>query len=143
LIYGGMGLLDVHLDIGTAMLACIILGAGVDYAVHLLAEWRGVEGRSISEAAFLAVNRTGGAIWTNALMVATGFGVLTMGEAKPLQNVGGLTAVAMIVAAGATFIAIPVLARRAHYGKAVKLPAVEGEDVVTLVPTSSANGRDR
>lgn len=143
LIYGGMGLLEVHLDIGTAMLACIILGAGVDYAVHLLAEWRGPEGRTITEAAFVAVNRTGGAIWTNALMVATGFGVLTMGEAKPLQNVGGLTAVAMIVAAGATFVAIPVLARRAHYGKAIELPAVEGEEVVTLLPSSSANGRDR
>jgi hypothetical protein len=57
----------------------------------------------------------GRAIWTNALMVAGGFVVLTMGEARPLQNVGGLTATAMMAAALATFAAIPLLARKRSY----------------------------
>ena len=48
-------------------------------------------------------------------MVAGGFVVLTMGEARPLQNVGGLTAAAMMAAALATFAAVPVLARRRAY----------------------------
>ena len=113
-IYGGMALIGVHLDIGTAMLACIILGAGVDYAVHLVAAWRGAD---VERAARNAVTRTGTAIWTNALAVAIGFGMLTLGKAKPLQNVGGLTAVAMIVAATATFALIPALARRSRYGR--------------------------
>lgn len=111
-IYGVMGATKVYLDIGTSMLASIIIGAGVDYAVHLLAAWRG---ESMEEAGQVAALHTGTAIWTNALMVAAGFFVLTLGEAKPLENVGGLTAAAMVAAALATFIAIPALARRKQY----------------------------
>ncbi len=120
-VYGGMGLLGVHLDIGTSMLASLTTGAGVDYAVHLLAAWKGVPGQGkatpaeLKEAATYASFLVGRAIWTNALMVAGGFVVLTMGEARPLQNVGGLTAAAMMVAALATFAAIPVLARKRAY----------------------------
>jgi predicted RND superfamily exporter protein len=120
-VYGGMGLLGVHLDIGTSMLASLTTGAGVDYAVHLLAAWKGPPGEGparpeeLNRAASYAAFLVGRAIWTNALMVAGGFVVLTMGEARPLQNVGGLTAAAMIVAALATFAAIPVLARKRAY----------------------------
>jgi predicted RND superfamily exporter protein len=120
-VYGGMGLLGVHLDIGTSMLASLTTGAGVDYALHLLAAWKGPPGEGpatpgdLRKAATYASFLVGRAIWTNALMVAGGFVVLTMGEAKPLQNVGGLTAAAMMVAALATFAAIPLLARKRCY----------------------------
>jgi predicted RND superfamily exporter protein len=117
----------VHLDIGTSMLASLTTGAGVDYALHLLAAWKGPavtmgatsEGRAtepeLRKAATYASFLVGRAIWTNALMVAGGFVVLTMGEARPLQNVGGLTAAAMMAAALATFVAVPVLARKRTY----------------------------
>jgi hypothetical protein len=105
----------MHLDIGTSMLASIIIGAGVDYAVHLMAAWRG---DSREEAAEHAARHAGPAILTNALMVAAGFFVLTLGDAKPLQNVGRLTSAAMLVAGLATFVAVPALARKSSYGKA-------------------------
>lgn len=111
-IYGAMGAMGLHLDIGTSMLASIIIGAGVDYAVHLLAAWRADDGES---AAAGAAEHAGPAIWTNAIMVSAGFFVLTLGDAKPLENVGGLTSAAMLVAALATFIAIPALARKLSY----------------------------
>jgi predicted RND superfamily exporter protein len=114
-IYGGMGLLGVNLDIGTAMLASLILGAGVDYAVHLASAWRAADHEPLAAAAARAADDTGPAIWTNAIMVCVGFYVLTLGEARPLQNVGSLTAAAMLVAALATFLAIPVLARKRRY----------------------------
>jgi predicted RND superfamily exporter protein len=114
-IYGGMGLIGVRLDIGTAMLASLILGAGVDYAVHLTSAWHVRAGEPLQDAAARAANFAGPAIWTNAIMVCAGFFVLTLGEARPLQNVGSLTATAMIVAALATFICIPVLARKRIY----------------------------
>ncbi len=117
-IYGIMGLAGVHLDIGTSMLAALIIGAGVDYAVHLLAAWRCREGEDSSQAAVRAAELAGPAIWTNALMVCAGFFVLTLGEAKPLRNVGGLTATAMIAAALATFVALPVLAGKRRYASA-------------------------
>ncbi len=114
-VYGGMGWLGIHLDIGTSMLASLIIGAGVDYAVHLASALRAARGPNRLEEAVLV---TGPAIWTNALMVAVGFWLLTLGEARPLRNVGGLTAAAMFVAALATFLIVPVFYRARGRGEA-------------------------
>ncbi len=114
-VYGGMGLARIHLDIGTSMLASLIIGAGVDYAIHFLGGWRAPEGGTLDDAAREAAHVTGPGVWTNALMVAAGFYVLTLGEARPLKHVGGLTAVAMIAAALSTFLLVPVFARKRAY----------------------------
>jgi len=118
IIYGAMGAAGISLDIGTSMLASLIIGAGVDYAVHVLSAWYAREDEPLSQAVMRATARVGPAVWTNAVMVAVGFFVLTLGEARPLKNVGGLTAAAMIVAAAVTFLVIPVLARRRCYALA-------------------------
>jgi predicted RND superfamily exporter protein len=107
-VYGAMGAMGVHLDIGTSMLASLIIGAGVDYAVHFVSALQNAPADDGMTALAHAVQDTAPAIWTNALMVAVGFFILTLGEAKPLQNVGGLTAAAMLIAALATFIAVPL-----------------------------------
>jgi hypothetical protein len=122
-IYGAMGALGIQLDIGTSMLASMIIGAGVDYAVHLLAGWRARDDEPIEAAGRRAAQDAGPAIATNALMVGAGFFVLTLGQAKPLQNVGGLTSAALIAAGLATFVAVPALARRRRYGPAAAPPA--------------------
>jgi len=111
-VYGGMGALGVTLDIGTSMLASLIIGAGVDYAVHFVSAW---DGDDADSAGANAAHRTAAAVWANAGMVAAGFFVLTLGDARPLQNVGGLTAAAMVVAAFSTFVGIPILARARSY----------------------------
>ncbi len=116
-VYGGMGALGVTLDIGTSMLASLIVGAGVDYAVHLISAWKAEENESVEKAAVNATASTAVAIWANAFMVSAGFFVLTLGDAKPLQNVGALTAAAMLTAGLCTFLAIPALARRRSYRK--------------------------
>jgi len=118
IIYGTMGGLGISLDIGTSMLASLIIGAGVDYAVHVLSAWYGHDDEPIGCAALRSTARVGPAVWTNAVMVAVGFFVLTLGEARPLKNVGTLTAAAMLVAAAVTFLVIPLLARRRRYGLA-------------------------
>ena len=115
-IYGAMGAMDVHLDIGTSMLASIIIGTGVDYGVHLLDAWRSEAGEPLRVGARHSAEHAGPAIWTNALAVCAGFFVLTLGDARPLQNVGALTAAAMLTAAIVTFLAIPAFARRRSYG---------------------------
>ncbi len=123
-VYGGMGLLGVRLDIGTSMLASLSIGAGVDYAVHLLAAWKAKDGATLEDAAAYSSTLVGRAIWTNALMVAAGFVILTRGEAKPLQNVGALTAAAMIAAAVATFTVIPTLARKLRYDRRAMIDGI-------------------
>ncbi|NUP07369.1 MAG: MMPL family transporter [Polyangiaceae bacterium] len=126
-MYGGMGLIGVHLDIGTSMLASLIIGAGDDYAVQYLWSWSVPAKASLERAAAAASMENGAGIWTNAIMVAIGFFVLTLGDARPLQNVGGLTAAAMIAAALATFIICPLLARRRHYAP-VPAPVEQPEE---------------
>lgn len=116
LVYGAMGAMGVHLDIGTSMLASIIIGAGVDYAVHLMAAWEALPDEPLEAAVVRAVDETSHAIWTNAIMVAAGFFILTLGEARPLQNVGLLTATAMLAAAVCTFLIIPMFAGKRRYG---------------------------
>ena len=133
-IYGGMGLLGIRLDIGTSMLASLILGAGVDYAVHLVAAWHAPPGEALVAGAARAADRTGPAIWTNAIMVGAGFFVLTLGEARPLQNVGGLTAAAMITAALATFLVHPGARAQARLQPQRRLPAaIDHNEVVDAV----------
>ncbi|HZO14353.1 MAG TPA: MMPL family transporter, partial [Polyangiaceae bacterium] len=116
LVYGIMGAIDLQLDIGTSMLASIIVGEGVDYTVHLLADWHASDSETVDDAARRAAEDAGPAIATNALMLGAGFFVLTLGNAKPLQNVGALTATALVAAGLATFVAVPALARRKRYG---------------------------
>ncbi len=137
IIYGGMGMMKVHLDIGTSMLASIILGIGVDYAVHLVAAWRSGDEGDLIKSAANAADETGPAIWTNAIMICVGFFVLTLGDAKPLKNVGGLTAAAMLVAALATFLAIPALARKIRYRRVVADEPGEVEDSEAVVAVLS------
>ncbi len=116
-VYGIMGFMGMQLDIGTSMLASLVIGAGVDYGVHMLAAWKATEDEGVLAAAQHAVDETSHGIWTNALVVASGFFVLTLGESRPLQNVGALTATAMIVAALATFGLMPLFASRTRYGR--------------------------
>ncbi len=148
IVYGGMGFLGVHLDIGTSMLASLTTGAGVDYAVHLLAAWKAPPGEGRPDQATLrggaayAGFLVGRAIWTNALMVAGGFVVLTMGEARPLQNVGGLTAAAMMVAALVTFATICAFARKRAYDQRPRiaeiLPAADADGPLGALPLGAA-----
>ncbi len=114
-IYGAMNVLGLHLEIGTSMLTCLVIGAGVDYGVHLLSGWRAADGDGLDRAAARAAEHSGFASWTNAIMVSAGFFVLTLGQARPLKTVGGLTGAAMLLAALATFAAIPALARKRRY----------------------------
>jgi predicted RND superfamily exporter protein len=80
-----------------------------------MAEWYGPSDKPIADAAAYGASQTGVSIWINAIMVCAGFYVLTLGKARPLQNVGGLTAAAMLAAAVATFVTIPALARKRRY----------------------------
>jgi uncharacterized protein len=115
IIHGIMGLFRINLDIGTSLLGSLILANGVDYAVHLIAAWETPPGGSLARAAACAADQAGPAIWTTAATMFVGFFVLSLGEARPLQNVTGLKAAAMLVGALSSFLLIPILARKNHY----------------------------
>jgi predicted RND superfamily exporter protein len=114
-VHGVMGLWRINLDVGTSLLGSLILANGVDYAVHLIAAWQAPPGAPLTQAAAAAADRAGPAIWINAVAMFTGFFVLSLGEARPLQNVSSLKATAMLVGAIASVIIVPLLARRRGY----------------------------
>ncbi|MBK8253603.1 MAG: MMPL family transporter [Polyangiaceae bacterium] len=122
LLYASMTFIGIRLDIGTSLLASLVVGAGTDYALHALSAWEAADDKPLSEAAARSAEVAGQGIWTNALMVACGFSVLTLGEAKPLQNVGGLTAAAMVLSAFATFFIVPAFAQKHRYRRPPRMP---------------------
>ena len=110
-MFAVMGALRIPMDVGTSMIASIALGVGIDYAVHLV--WRhGVPAPGAADAALVeSLGATGWGIVINALEVTLGFGLLVFGTLVPTQNVGLLTAIAMMVSATSTLVLVPALVR--------------------------------
>ncbi len=110
-MFAVMGALRIPMDVGTSMIASIALGVGIDYAVHLV--WRhGTPPPEEADAALEeSLGATGWGIVINALEVTVGFGLLVFGTLVPTQNVGLLTAVAMLVSATSTLALVPALVR--------------------------------
>jgi uncharacterized membrane protein YdfJ with MMPL/SSD domain len=81
------------------ILFILILGLGIDYNIFLLTRVREerVRGRSTSEAAVEAVARTGGIITAAAVILASAFGALLVGEFTLIRAIGFSVAVAVIL----------------------------------------------
>jgi putative drug exporter of the RND superfamily len=81
------------------ILIILILGLGIDYNIFLLTRVREerVKGRSTSEAAVESVARTGGIITAAAVILASAFGALLIGEFTLIRAIGFSVAVAVIL----------------------------------------------
>jgi uncharacterized membrane protein YdfJ with MMPL/SSD domain len=96
------------LDVGLALplffyvptiLFILILGLGIDYNIFLLTRVREerLRGRSTSEATVEAVGRTGGIITAAAIILASAFAVLSLGEFTLLRAIGFAVAIAIVL----------------------------------------------
>jgi uncharacterized membrane protein YdfJ with MMPL/SSD domain len=81
------------------ILFILILGLGIDYNIFLLTRVREerLRGRSTSEAAVEAVARTGGIITAAAVILASAFGALLVGEFTLIRAIGFSVAVAVLL----------------------------------------------
>ncbi len=81
------------------ILFILILGLGIDYNIFLLTRVREerVKGRSSREAAFEAVGRTGGIITAAAVILASAFAAVTVGEFTLIRAIGFSVAVAVLL----------------------------------------------
>jgi hypothetical protein len=106
-----MGYTGIKLDVGTAMVASIAIGIGVDYTIHFLHSYN----REIQkeEDIFLVSKRTltstGKAVIFNAISVAAGFLVLVFSNFYPLVYLGLLIAVTMFTSSIGALTILPVL----------------------------------
>ena len=108
-----MPLIGMDLDIGTALVAAIAIGVGVDYAIHFISRFlqhknMGSNTESAIEAALKAVFRP---IIFNTLVLSLGFSVLGFSTFAALANLGYLVAMTMLLSAIATLFILPTLVR--------------------------------
>ncbi|MCK9612145.1 MAG: MMPL family transporter [Bacteroidales bacterium] len=96
-IFGFMGYAGIALDICTILIASITVGAGIDYSIHFITEYKNhiIKGRSIKDAISNTILISGKSIVINIITVMLGFLVLIFANLLPLVNFGILVAITM------------------------------------------------
>jgi predicted RND superfamily exporter protein len=108
-----MGMAGMPLGVATSMFAGMVLGIGVDFAIHIAERFRLAVARGAGrDAAILdSLTATGPAIVINALAVALGFGILVLSRVPANAQLGAITVVSLITCLAATLLVIPALLR--------------------------------
>ncbi len=93
------------ISIGTSMVSCIALGAGVDFAIHL-----GIRARALGSGE-AATAELGGVVGMAGLQLALAFCVLLASSMPPLRQFGSGLAIALLLAATGSVWLTPRLYR--------------------------------
>ena len=104
-----MGFLGIKLNLGTALIASLAVGIGIDYTIHFIEFFK----REYQSGRPNFLRRTfigcGKAIIINALSVGAGFGVLAFSRFKIIAELGLLIALSMVLTALISLTVIPAL----------------------------------
>ncbi len=108
--FGVMGFLGIKLDAGTAMVASVAIGTGIDYTIHFMNAYCYERKLSTDLEAVTtrALQTSGKAIVYNATAVALGFLVLVFSSFMPLVYFGALVGLTMLTASFSAMTLLPV-----------------------------------
>lgn len=106
---GALAVIGVPISVGTSMVSCIAVGAGVDFAIHLLFRARQHPGDAPGRR---AVQEIGAVVLISALQLSFAFLVLLDSEMAPLRDFGVGLAIGLLGAGLGACWLIPVLVRR-------------------------------
>ena len=111
LCFGVMGVFNINLDMATALITSIVIGAGVDFTIHFLWRYRDerAAGHSYAEALMNTMITTGRSIVFNALSVVAGFSALFLSSMPPLRSFALLFSVSILTCMAGALTAIPAL----------------------------------
>jgi predicted RND superfamily exporter protein len=107
-----MGFLGIKLNIGTALIASLAVGIGIDYTIHFIESFKHeYQTDHASGADFLrrTFNGCGKAILINAISVGAGFAGRAFSQFRILADFGSLIALSMVISALVSLIVIPAL----------------------------------
>jgi predicted RND superfamily exporter protein len=106
-----MGFAGIKLNLGTAMVASVSVGIGIDYSIHYLEAFKREYRLSGGADDFLwrSFNNSGKAIIINAVSVGAGFAVLLLSRFNMLVDLGLLIAITMFSSALVSLTVLPVL----------------------------------
>ncbi len=111
LTLGAMGFLHIPLDMGTAMVASVLLGLGVDEALHLLSGYQRYRAAGLprERAMDASLREVGRALFTTAGALAAGFLLLVFVPWKSLASFGLVTGIAIGASLLADLLLLPAV----------------------------------
>ncbi len=101
-IYGFLGLFNIPLNVISAYIMNIALGAGIDYAIHFTYTYKVMKNRRVTSPLVHTINITARPIIANAFGVATGFCVLLLSPMRVHLHIALLMLIAMFLASSYT-----------------------------------------
>ncbi len=111
LVFAAMGWMGIPLGVATSMFAAMIIGAGVDFAIHVLDRFRHERraGRDVDAAIRAAIGRTGFPVTVNALSLSAGMLVLTLSQVPANARLGILLAIGLVSCLLVSLVLLPAL----------------------------------
>ncbi|MHC5114033.1 MAG: efflux RND transporter permease subunit [Planctomycetota bacterium] len=108
-----MGWTGTPLGVATSMFAGMIIGIGVDYAIHLVERFRRVRGAADTTADAIrdTTGVAGRAIVIDAITVGLGFGVLICSQVPADARLGMLAVLCIATCLAATLLLLPLVMR--------------------------------
>ncbi|MEO2182732.1 MAG: MMPL family transporter [bacterium] len=111
MMFGIMGLLDIPLNPGTAMVAVIAVGIAIDGTIHLLAHYNELC-RTTSDyegAVHQAVKEVATPLIISSLALSLGFGILLLSNFTIVAQFGALAALTMLISIFANLLITPII----------------------------------
>lgn len=114
MMFGIMGLLDIPLNPGTAMVAVIAVGIAIDGSIHLLARYNELCRRTSDYigAVHQSVREEATPLIASSLALAFGFGILLLSNFSVVAQFGALAAATMLFSIFANLLITPILMTR-------------------------------
>jgi predicted RND superfamily exporter protein len=109
---GLMGWAGVPLDVGSAMVAAVVLGIAVDDAIHVMVAWRrrARAGEPPLAAALTALRVTGPPVIGTSVALAAGFATLLLSPWHSIAAFGLTASLAILLSLGAVLLVLPAIA---------------------------------
>jgi predicted RND superfamily exporter protein len=111
-VYGTLALLGRDMDMPIAVLSTMVLGIGVDFAIHFVERFRELRDLLGSTSAALTAfyREPARAMTRNAVVIAVGFAPLLLSSLVPYVVVGALLATIILLSWLASIIVLPAVA---------------------------------
>ena len=104
-----MGFCGIPLGVSVSVFSSIILGIGIDYAIHLQNKFDVLRNEMDLEDAFSGIFKTAGkAIVWNAVVVIAGFLTLIFSQIPPNQKLGLVCSLGIATSLFSSFLVVPV-----------------------------------
>jgi predicted RND superfamily exporter protein len=113
--FGILGFLKIPISITVSIFSSIILGIGIDYAIHMQSKFDLLKGKvTINEVIPNVYVTAGKAIFWNAVVVIAGFLILIFSEMPPNQRLGLVCALGVTTSLISSFLVVPALTSTKH-----------------------------